>query len=216
MQEVADMDLLREYVQRDSEDAFAALVSRHVNLVYSAALRKTGNAAAAEEITQAVFVIIARKARRLTGQTPLAGWLYQTARLAAANYLRTEIRRARREQEACVQSLSNETEPEVWPQMLPLLDDAMGRLGEKERSAVVLRFMEGKSLKQVGAALGGSENAVGKRIARALEKLRKYFVKRGVTLSAAAIAGAVAANSVQAAPAGLAVTVTAADRKSVV
>lgn len=109
-----DMDLLREYATRHSEEAFATLVSRHIDLVYSAALRHTRNHHQAQEITQAVFVILARKARALNPKTVLAGWLFQTARLTASNYVRGEIRRARREQEACMQSNLNDDAEESW------------------------------------------------------------------------------------------------------
>src|SRR6185437_2566558 len=131
MQESQDTELLWQYVRENSDEAFAVLVSRHVNMVYSAALRKTGNPVAAEEVTQTVFVILAKKADGLLRHAALSGWLYQAARLTAANFLRTEIRRTRREQEAYMQTLSKQTEPEIWPQILPLLEDAMGRLGEK-------------------------------------------------------------------------------------
>src|ERR1039458_5928730 len=107
-----------------------------------------------------------------------------------------------------MQSLLNELEPEVWPQIAPLLDAAMERLGEKDRNAVVLRFFENKNLREVGTALGASEDAAKMRVNRALEKLRKIFSKRGVAFSAAAIAGAVSANSVHAAPVGLAKTIS--------
>src|SRR3984957_14618198 len=209
MQEARDIELLRQYVRQNSDEAFAALVARYVNMVYSAALRKTGDSNAAEEITQAVFIILAKKADRLPEKTILSGWLYQTARLAAANFLRTQIRRVRREQEAYMQSLSNETEPEIWPQIMPLLEDAMGRLGEKDRNAIALRFFEGKSFQEIGTAFGARENAAKKRVAYALEKLRKYFSKCGVNSTAATLAGAISANSVQAAPAMLAKTATA-------
>jgi RNA polymerase sigma factor (sigma-70 family) len=209
MQEVADMELLRQYADRNSDEAFAALVARHVNLVYSAALRKTGNADSAGEITQAVFIILSKKAGRLSQRTILSGWLYQTTRLTAANFLRTEIRRAHREQEAYMQSLANETEPELWPQMAPLLEDAMGQLGEKDRNAIALRFFEGKSFQEIGAAFGASENAAKKRVAHALEKLHRYFSKHGVSSTTAIIAGAIAANSAHAAPVGLATAITA-------
>jgi len=191
MLELDDIELLGQYARDHSEAAFATLVTRHVNLVYSTALRNAGNPHAAEEITQAVFIILAGKARSLSSRTVLSGWLYQTARLTAANFLRAEIRRQNREQEAYMQSLLNEPEPNVWPQIAPLLDAAMAGLGEKDRNAVVLRFFENKSLGEVGRALGASEDAAKMRVNRALEKLRKFFSKRGVTLSGAIIAGAV-------------------------
>jgi RNA polymerase sigma factor (sigma-70 family) len=209
MQEVADMELLRQYADRNSDEAFAAVVARHVNLVYSAALRKTGHADAAGEITQAVFIILAQKAGRLSQRTILSGWLYQTTRLTAANFLRTEIRRVHREQEAYMQSLTNETESELWPQMAPLLEDAMGQLGEKDRNAIALRFFEGKSFQEISAAFGASENAAKKRVSHALEKLHRYFSKHGVSSTTAIIAGTISANSAHAAPVGLATTITA-------
>ncbi len=110
MQESSDIELLRQYADQHSEAAFETLVSRYVNLVYSAALRKTGKVHAAEEVSQAVFIILAQKAHRLRQETILSGWLYQAARLTAANFLRGEIRRARREQEADMQSCPNEPE----------------------------------------------------------------------------------------------------------
>jgi len=202
------MELLRQYVLQNSEDAFAALVARHVNLVFSAALRKTGSTAAAEEITQAVFIILARKAGRLGAGTVLSGWLYHTARLTTASYLRTQIRRAHREQEAYMQSLTDEPVTKAWQEIEPLLEDGMGRLGEKDRNAIVLRFFDGKSFQEIGAAVGSSENAAKKRVAHALEKLRKFFTKRGVHSTSAIIAGAISANSVKAAPVGLAKTIS--------
>ena len=123
MPETDDNQLLREFSERQSDGAFAALVARHVNLVYSVALRQTSDPDAAEEVTQAVFIILARKAAALGPKTILSGWLYQTARLAAANFLRGQIRRQQREQEAYMQSLLNEPDPaETWTRIAPLLD----------------------------------------------------------------------------------------------
>jgi RNA polymerase sigma factor (sigma-70 family) len=209
MPELDDHQLLAEFVRDGSETAFATLVQRHVNLVFSTALRSIGNAHAAEEITQAVFIILAQKAKGFSRKIILSGWLYQTARLTAANFLRGEIRRQQREQEAYMQSTLNEPAADVWPQIAPLLDEALEKLGAADRNAIVLRFFENKNLREVGMALGASEDAAKMRVNRALEKLRKIFSKRGVTLTTAVIAGAVAANSLQAAPTGLAKTISA-------
>ena len=210
MTELADHELLAEFARNESEAAFAELTGRYVNLVYSAGLRYTGNPHHAEEITQAVFIVLARKAGSLRRGTILSGWLYQTARLTAANFIKGEIRREQRDQEAYMQSTLNEPDRSAWQQsalqIAPLLDEAMGKLGETDRNAVVLRYFENKTAQEVGAALKLNEAAAHKRVNRAVEKLRKFFTKRGVTLSAAALAGVLAATSVQAAPVGLAAT----------
>jgi uncharacterized protein (TIGR03435 family) len=205
-----DLNLLREFARNNSEEAFAALVARHLNLVYSVALRSVRDAHLAEEITQAVFIILARKADSLGDKIILSGWLCRTARYASANALKIQRRRQQREQEAFMQSTLNESEPaETWNQIAPLLDGAMEKLGQKDHDALVLRFFENKTFAEVGASLGASEDAAKMRVNRALEKLRKFFTKRGVSSTTAIIAGTISANSVQAAPVALAKTVTA-------
>jgi len=208
-----DMTLVREFAAGNSETAFAALVERHIALVHSAALRQTGDAHLAQEITQAVFIILARKAATLGPKTVLTAWLYRTTHYAAADARRASRRRQIREQEAFMQSTLNQTEAEAWTQLAPLLDDALNQLGETDRTALVLRFFENKSAAEIAVAMRMKEDAAQKRVARALEKLRALFVKSGVTLTATVIAGAVTANSVQAAPVGVAVTVAAATAK---
>jgi RNA polymerase sigma factor (sigma-70 family) len=204
-----DMALVREYAQSNSEQAFATLVSQHLNLVYSVALRQVRDPNLAEEITQAVFIILAGKAKSLSQETILSGWLCRTARYVSDRALRAERRRQFREQESHMQSTLDESQSDAWAQFAPHLDEAMNCLGEKEHNAVVLRFFEGKELKEVGAAMGTGEDAARMRVNRGLDNLRKFFTKRGITLSAAMIAGAVSAHSVQAAPVGLAKSVTA-------
>ena len=204
-----DMELLREYASRNSEEAFAVLVSRHIDLVYSAALRGLGNHHQAEEVTQAVFVVLARKARSLSPGTILPGWLFRTARLTAFNYLRTE-NPARPARERGSHAIQPEREPDDrWREVAPMLNDAIADLGENDRNAIVLRFLKGKDYKEVATALGGTEEAAQMRVSRALEKLRKLFAKRGVAVSAGVLAGLMTAHGTQAAPLGLAALVAA-------
>jgi len=205
-----DMELLQDYARCGSESAFAGLVQRHIALVYSAALRHVGIAAHAEEITQAVFIILARKAGSLRADTILESWLYETTRLTALSFLRGERRRQFREQEAYMQSTLHESGDNLlWDQLAPLLDEAISRLGKKDRDAVILRFFKEKSVREVAVALQINETAAQRRTLRALEKLRKFFTKRGVSSTTAIIAGLISANSVQAAPVALAKSVTA-------
>jgi RNA polymerase sigma factor (sigma-70 family) len=207
-----DASLLDEYARSNSEAAFAGLVSRHVNLVYSVALRRVRDPYLAEEVTQAVFIILARKAGRLGDRVVLSGWLCRTARFAAENALAIQRRRQRREQEAFMQHhiLDEAAAEEAWPQIEPLLDDAMKKLGRKDHDALVLRFFENKDFAEMSAALGTSEGAAKMRVSRALEKLRGYFAKRGVSSTNAAISGAMAAHGVLPAPAVLAGAIGAA------
>ena len=207
---IDDMKLVREYAAHQSESAFAALVERHAELVYSAAWRQVRNRHLAEEVTQTVFIILARKAGSLKAKTILPGWLYGTACYVSGSALKQERRRQRREQEAYMQSTLHETpDDSTWKQLSPLLDEAMLQLGQTDRDALVLRFFEERSLQEVGFALGANEEAAKKRVNRAVEKLRKFFARRGVILTTGLIAGALTANSVHAAPAALAKTTSA-------
>ena len=212
-----DMTLVREFAATHSETAFTELVQRHIGLVHSAAVRQAGDAHLAEEITQAVFIILARKAATLGPKTVLAAWLYRTTRYAAADAVKARRRRQLREHAAYMQSTFNQTDAaqpdaataDVWAQLAPLLDDALNELGETDRTALVLRYFENQTASEIAAALRLDEGAAQKRVTRALEKLRARLVKRGVTLTAMVIAGAVAANSVQAAPVALVQTISA-------
>jgi len=209
MQALDDMPLLREYAAHGSEAAFAELVSRRIGFVYSAALRQLRDPNLAEEATQAVFILLAQKAGRISARTILTGWLFKTTRFVALAQIRTSAKRRQREQEPHMQTELQAAVPDpLWEQMSPLLDEALAALGEKDRQALLLRFFENKSLAEVGGVLGAGEDTARKRVSRALDKLRKYFSKRGVNSTTAIIAGSISANSVQVPPLALAKSVT--------
>jgi RNA polymerase sigma factor (sigma-70 family) len=210
MNAMDDSALLREYATERSETAFASLVQRHIHFVYSSALRQVRNAQLAEEVTQAVFIILARKAGGIRPGTVLAGWFFNTARFVAAAELRAAARRHKHEQEAGMDSSLRETTTDAsWEQIAPFLDEGLAQLSEKDRQAVLLRFFEEKSFQEVGAKLGANEDAARMRVARALKSLRGFFLKRGLTLSVTALATVLSANAVQAAPASLVAAVAA-------
>ena len=208
-----DADLLRRYSEDRAEDAFAELVERHLNLVYTAAVRQVGgDAHLAKDVTQAVFTDLARKSATLTGRTVLTGWLYTSTRYAALQAVRTERRRRVREQEAyTMNELSAGTvSASDWDRLQPVLDEAMHTLDGRDREAILLCFFEGCAFPEVGAKLGLSEEAARKRVNRALDELRAALAKRGVTSTASVLTLLLTERGVIAAPAGLGMAVKAA------
>jgi RNA polymerase sigma factor (sigma-70 family) len=198
MQAMDDIALLREYATNNSEAAFEALVSQRVNFVYSAALRQVYDPHLAEEVTQAVFIILAQKAGRISDRTILSGWLFKTTHFAALAQTLAAIKRQQREQEVYMQSEIQQTAPDpLWEQISPLLDEALATLGEADRQAVLLRYFENKSLAEVGKHQGTGEDTARKRVNRALEKLHRFCFKRGVVSTTVFMAGVMAANSVR-------------------
>jgi RNA polymerase sigma factor (sigma-70 family) len=209
-----DTELLRRYGEDGVEAAFAELVQRHLPLVYTAALRQVnGDAQLAADAAQLVFTDLARKARFLAGHQVLAGWLFTSTRYAASKLVRSEQRRRAREQEAFImENLEKENaEPELdWGRVRAVLDEAMSDLGRADREAVLLRYFEGRDYASVAARLNLSPNTARMRVERALDKLREQLARRGVRSTSAALAAALAHQSVAAVPAGLAASVTGA------
>lgn len=208
-----DAALLRRYVAERSEDAFAQLVRRHVDGVYSAALRRVGgDTHLAEDVVQQVFVALARKAGVVQRHPVLTGWLYTTTRNEAANIVRGERRRKSREQEAqAMQEMSSEPASAAgWDRMRPVLDRVIDQLNERDRVAVLLRFVERRSFAEIGSILRLSEDAARMRVERALDRLRVLLTRRGIESTSAALAVVLTNHAVAAAPAGLAATVAGA------
>ena len=206
----SDTELLREYVSSNSEAAFGEIVRRYADAVHSAALRQVGNPEQARDVAQSVFIDLARKAGALRSDTMLIGWLFRGVRLAALELMRKEQRRQQRERQAMDFHDPASESAGDWAAVRPVLDDAIGNLDEEDRNALLLRFFKNESLASVGATLGISEDAAQKRISRALGKLRESMVGRGIHTTAGALSGVLAANAVQAAPAGFAASMTAA------
>ncbi len=205
-----DEELLRDYGRDRSAAAFAALVERHLNLVYSVARRQVRSDALAQEVAQAVFVDLAREATQLKAGTPLVAWLHLVARRTAIDVVRREARRRAREHEAAQLAEAMNPPESSWTDVEPLLDEAVESLPEPDRTAILLRFFENKSLREVGAALGTSDDAAQKRVSRALDALRGFLLRRGVTITAAGLVTDLSARTVEAAPAGLGAIISTA------
>lgn len=206
-----DRQLLRDYAERRSEAAFGALVERHLGLVHSAARRLVQDPQLAEDVSQAVFVLLAQKAGSLSRESRISGWLYRTTCFVARRALRSESRRRQREQTAySMQTSTASTSDDSWKEIAPHLDDAMESLGEGDRRALLIRFFEQRTHRDVADALGIGEEAAKKRTNRALEKLRIALQRHGVTVSVGALAAALGDFGVEAAPAGLAASIAPA------
>ncbi|MDB6038495.1 MAG: polymerase, sigma-24 subunit, subfamily [Verrucomicrobiales bacterium] len=191
-----DADLLRAYVTERNEHAFTTLVRRHWSLVYGVAYRRTGNAALAQDITQAVFILLNRKCADFSNGTILVGWLFRTAMFTTRNVLKIEARRKEREERAALEFDANEATPvRVWEVISKHLDEGLAALSPVDRAALILRFLEERSFREVGEALGLNENGARQRALRALERLRQFFRKRGIVYPVALLAMAFAAKA---------------------
>jgi RNA polymerase sigma factor (sigma-70 family) len=206
-----DRQLLRQFATDRSEAAFSQLVARHLPLVYSTALRQTnGDTHLAQDVAQLVFTHLARKASALSEHVVLAGWLHRATLYAARQMLRGNRRRQAREQQAVIMNAISSEPENDWQQIRPLLDEALERLNQTDRDALLLRFFEQQSMAEIGVRQGGTEEAAQKRVGRAMDKLRAILQRRGFSSTTAIIAGAISGNCVQLPPASLVQTISTA------
>ena len=201
-------ELLADFRERRSEGAFSELVRRYTNLVYSVAKRRLSNGSLAEEVTQMVFIRLAKAAPKLHHDAELVAWLHRTTIHVSIDLLRSEIRRRVREEKAAVMQ-SDVEENVAWKEIAPELDEALNRMGDADRQALLLRFFDHKAMRDVGVTLGVSEDAAKMRVSRALDRLRLQLSARGIACGAAALGTMLADRSVEAAPAQLAATLAA-------
>ena len=204
-----EMLLLHEYVTTASPEAFAKIVRQYVDLVYAAARRQVKDAALAEDVTQAAFMVLAKKAASVPTDRPLSGWLLKTTTYCAANARRSELHRQQHERRAAQMARDDRNDRDdgsggTFEELSPLLDEGLNKLKAADRDALLLKFFEKKSLRQVGESMGISEEAAGKRVSRAVDRLRDFFKRRGVAVSAAALSAALLSESTKAAPIALA------------
>ncbi len=217
---MSDAELLQRYVQAESAADFREIVRRHLDLVYSVARRQTGSPSLAEDIAQNVFIELARHARAIKPGTPLVAWLHIVSRRTALNAVRAATRRQSRElaaaefarselaESAAIETMNSSSDS--WHAVEPLLDEAVETLSEPDRTAILLRFFENKSLRDIGAALGTSDDAAQKRVTRALDRLRAFFLRRGIAVTTAGLTTDLCAHALHVAPAGLGATISGA------
>ena len=205
MESSDDRPLLHDFAENGSETAFRTLVERHLSLVYASALRQLNDHHLAEEVTQAVFILLAQKAASLAHRCVVAGWLHRTTHFVAQRTRRSEGRRREREQKAFAMQDSGTTSPEAaWSDLAPLLDQALLQLSDADRHAILLRFFEQRNYREIAVALGLGEEAAKKRVNRALEKLRGFLGQWGVSVSLVTLGTLLSEHGVEAAPAHLA------------
>ncbi len=211
MNEQSDAELLRAYAVRQDEAAFRELVLRHTDFVYSAALRQVQSSAAAADIAQSVFVALAQESKEISDKNPgnsLSGWLHRATRYRVLNHLRDTHRRHENERQAMEQLITDSDTAIDWQQIRPALDEALDSLADDDREAILLRYFKNQDFRSLGLALGISDDTAQKRVSRAVERLREFFSRRGISVTAGGLAVAVSSNAVHAAPAGLSAAIS--------
>lgn len=207
-----DLDILRRHVTDRDPSAFGELVTRHLDWVYSAALRQVRDPHMADDITQAVFLALSQQARKLAAGVVLEAWLFQVTRRASAMAMRAAGRRRTHERRAAIMNSEEraaDMNPQDWETLAPVLDEVVEKLADADRQSILLRYYQRKSFAEIGQALAIGEPAARKRISRAIEKMRAMLSGRGMAFAAGTLAAGMLSYTSQAAPASTAASVAA-------
>ncbi len=197
--------MLFEYTDQKSEAAFAALVERHLPVVYSAALRQTEDAALTENLAHVVFILLAQRCHHFPPQVVLVDWLVATTRKVIELNLGSDLRRRRFERKAVVVNTARPAA--LWEQWL---DEALAQLTDRERCAVLLHYFQFKRPGEVGLALGISEDAAQQSLAQAIGRLHRLFLQRGVAMPESVLPGLLMTRGARTPPSYLGPSVIAA------
>jgi RNA polymerase sigma factor (sigma-70 family) len=197
-----DWQLVSAYLN-GAEHAFESLVEKYFPMVYSAAIRQVNDRSLAEEIAQSVFILFARKTRRLSPKVLLTGWFLRTTRFVARDALKQMNRRQKREQRAAEWSALTQDDDPAWAALTPLVDEALLALSGQEQACVVSRYILGRSFREIGEQFRITEDTAQKRVSRSLDKMRRFLERRGLKIATTSIAGLLSVDLSQAAGAGL-------------
>lgn len=178
----SDWTLLQDFIRDGSRWQLERLIQRHINMVYSTALRDVRDPHLAQDVTQAVFVVLLGKASKIRQGTVLGGWLFRTTRFCARDALKRERRRDRHEREAAAMKPSNgdRAAADAWDQIRPLLNEGIASLHRRDRDAIVMRYLENNTVAEVARRMHSTEAAARQRLFRAVGKLRQFFARRGL------------------------------------
>jgi RNA polymerase sigma factor (sigma-70 family) len=205
-----DSELLARFVATGSQEAFAQVVARHINLVHAAALRQVRDPHLAEDVSQTVFTILACKARQFRPGTVVGAWLLNATWYVSRDLIKRETRRRKREHKRAQMTPTTHEphDPDEWAPLAPLLDAALAGLSDADRQVIVLKYFEGRNDGEAAGILGVSENTLRQRRFRGLQRLRAYFHRRGVAVAGEFLAVQLTAHAVAPAPPGLALSVS--------
>lgn len=189
-----DQRLLHEYVALESREALEELIRKHLALVYSAALRQVRDSHLAEDVTQAVFLVLSQKAKSIRNGVAVGGWLLSVTRYVSVNAMKKQSIHRTHEELAARPEIAQANES--WDDVADQLDEELNSLASLDRDAIVLRFFQDRSFTQIGAELGMSADAARKRVSRALDRLRGRLARRVPSITAVALSGAIASRGV--------------------